>query len=209
MSFRPIFSSWSSSLISSTAPSPNFDRSPAALGPASRSLGGELDADAGGGLDAHLVGHLEQHLELGELLEHDHHRVAELLAHQRQPHELLVLVAVADDEVVGALVEAENGLELRLAAAFETHAVGRAEFHDFLHDVPLLVHLDGIDRRVRSAITEFLDGGVEFGGQRVNAGTKDVGEAEKEWKARPPARSNPSPAGRGRVRASDWRRDAR
>ena len=83
---------------------------PAALGPAARALGGQLDPHAGGRLDAHLVRHLEQHLQLAELLQHDHHLVPQLLAHQRQAHELLVLVAVADDQVIAGLAQAEHRL---------------------------------------------------------------------------------------------------
>ena len=100
------------------------------------------------GVDAHLVGHLEQHVDLAQLLDHDEHLVAELLAHEGEAHELLVLVAVADDQVVGVLGEAEHRLQLRLAAALEADAVRLAELDDLLDDVALLVDLDRIDRGV-------------------------------------------------------------
>ena len=140
----------------------------AALGPAARAFGRELDPNARRRLHAHLVGHLEQHLELVELLQHDHHRVPELLPHEREPHELLVLVAVADDEVVGALVEAQDGLELGLAAALEPHAVRRPELHDLLDHVTLLVDLDRIHRGVGAAVAELLDRAGELGGKRLD-----------------------------------------
>ena len=109
------------------------------------------------GIDAQLVGDLEQHVDLAQLLEHDEHLVAELLAHEGEAHELLVLVAVADDEVVGALGEAEDGLELRLAAALEADAVRLAELDDLLDHVALLVHLDRIHGRVAARVAELLD----------------------------------------------------
>ena len=130
----------------------------AALGPAPRPLARELDPHAERRLDPHLVGHLEQHVELVELLDHDEHLVAQLLAHQGQAHELLVLVAVADDQVLAALAEAQHRLQLRLAAALEPHAVRVAELDDLLHHVALLVDLDRVDRGVASLVPELLDG---------------------------------------------------
>ncbi len=79
-----------------------------------------------------------------------------------------------------ALVEAQHGLELRLAAALETHAVGSAELDDLLHHVPLLVHLYRVDRGVGALVAEFLDGVAELGGERLDPGAEDVGEAEQQ-----------------------------
>ena len=152
----------------------------AALGPAARAFGSQLDPDARGRRDTHLVRHLEQHLQLGELLQDDDHLVPQLLAHQGQAHELLVLVAVADDQVIAGFAQAEHRLELGLAAALEPHPVGRPELDDLLDHVPLLVHLDRIDRGVAALVPELLDRVAEFGGERLNPGLQDVGEAEQQ-----------------------------
>ena len=77
--------------------------------------------------------------------------MSELLAHEGEAHELLVLVAVADDQVIGVLGQAEHRLQLRLAAALEADAVRLAELDDLLDDVPLLIDLDRIDRRVAAS----------------------------------------------------------
>ena len=155
----------------------------AALGPPPRALGGELDPDAEVGHHAHFVGHAERGLELAHLLQHDEHLVPEPLAHQRQPHELLVLVAVADDEVVGLLGEAQHRLELRLAAALEAHAEGAAEADDLLDDVALLIDLDRVHRGVGTPIAALVDGALELGGQRGDPRVQDVGEPEQERQA--------------------------
>src|SRR4051794_22924296 len=85
--------------------------------------------------------------------------------------------------MIGALVEAEHRLKLRLAAALETHAVRGAELHDFLHDVALLVDLDRIYGGVAALVAGFLDGVAELSGERLNPRAQDVGEAKQERQA--------------------------
>ena len=154
----------------------------AALLPAAKAARRELDAHAGRRRHAHLVGDLQQHVDLAQLLEHDEDLVPELLAHEGEAHELLVLVAVADDDVLGVLGESENRLQLGLAAALEADAVRLAEFDDLLDDVALLVHLDRIHRRVAAGVAELLARLLEAIGQRLDARPQDVGEAEQHRK---------------------------
>ena len=154
-----------------------------ALRPSSVSLGGELDAHAGLRRDAHFVRDAQQHIELAFLLDDDEHFVAELLAHEGEAHELLVLVAVADDQVVRRLAEREHRLQLRLAAAFDADAMRRAELHDLLDDVPLLIDLDRIDEGVLSLVLEFLDRAIEGVVERFDARAEDVAEAEEHGEA--------------------------
>jgi hypothetical protein len=108
--------------------------------------------------------------------------VPQLLAHQGQPHEFLVLVPVADDEMVGALVEPEHRLELRLAAALQPDAERGAELDDLLHHVALLVHLHRVDGGVGALVAEFLDGVAELARERLNAGPQDIGKAQQQRK---------------------------
>src|SRR5437764_880927 len=97
----------------------------------------QLDADACGRRDTKLVGDLEKHVDFGQLLDDDEHLVAKLLAHQGEAHELLVLVSVADDQMIRVLGETKYRLKLRLAAALEPHAVLLPELDDLLHHVAL------------------------------------------------------------------------
>jgi hypothetical protein len=106
--------------MSCAALRPNLDFSPPLSFHRPKPLGRELDADPGRRVDAQLVGDREQHVDLAELLDDDEHLMAELLAHEREAHELLVLVAVADDQMLGAVGEAQDGLQLRLGAALQT-----------------------------------------------------------------------------------------
>jgi hypothetical protein len=78
--------------------------------PPARAFGVELDAHTGGRVHSELVGYLEQHIHLAQLLEHDENLVSELLPHEGEPHELLVLVAVAHDQVIRVLRQAQHGL---------------------------------------------------------------------------------------------------
>ena len=120
------------------------------------------------GPHAHLLGDLQQHVELAHLLDDDEHLVAEALAHEREAHELLVLVSVADDQVVGALAQREHGLQLRLGPALEADARRLAELDDLLDDVPLLVDLDRVHGGVAAVVRELVDGGAELRVQRLD-----------------------------------------
>src|SRR6185503_14548101 len=131
-------------------------------------------ADAGRWRDLHLVRDLEEDVDLAQLLEDDEDLVAKLLAHEGEAHELLVLVAVADDDVIGRLGEAEDGLELGLAAALQADPVRLAELEDLLDDVALLIHLDRIHGGVAAGVLEFGAGFVEARRERLDARAEDV-----------------------------------
>ena len=150
-----------------------------ALLPPAKAARRELDAHTRRRRHAHLVRHLKQHIDFAQLLDDDEDLMPELLAHEGEAHELLVLVAVADDHVVGVLGEAEHRLQLRLAAALEADAVRLAELDDLLDDVPLLIDLDRIHRRVAAGVAELLARLVEARGERLDARPKDVGEPKQ------------------------------
>jgi hypothetical protein len=158
---------------------PNLDFSPARLRPAARALARELDAHADRRRHAHLARDRQQHVELAHLLDDDEHGVPELLAHEGEAHELLVLVAVADDEVIGAVGQREDGLQLGLGAALESDAGCLAELDDLLDHVALLVHLDRIDGRVLPLVLELGDGAREAGVQHLDARLEDLREPQE------------------------------
>jgi hypothetical protein len=107
--------------------------------------------------DAHFAGHPQQKVDFVDLLDDDEDGVAELLPHQRETDELLVLVAVTDDDVVGTLAEREDSLELGLAADFEADSVRATEVEDLLDDVTLLIHLDRVYRGIPTFVLELVD----------------------------------------------------
>jgi len=149
----------------------------------------ELDANAGGRIHTKLVGDLKKDVDFAELLDDDENLVTELLAHEREPHELLVLVAVAHDQMVGVLGESEDSLELGLAAALEAHARILSEFDDLLDDVALLVDLDREYRRVPAGVLIFADRAIEslrYGAIGINIWSGAIfGLASPPWGAFP------------------------
>jgi len=153
---------------------------PAALGPSSGALGGELDADAEGRDHPHLSRHGQNRVEFRHRLEHDEHTMTQALSHEGQSHELLVLVSIAHNHMIGALSQPQNGLQLRLAPALQTHPKGTAILHDLLDHMPLLVDLDRIDRGIAAGVPELLHGPLEIRGQGRDARLQDVGEPEQQ-----------------------------
>ena len=127
---------------------------------------------------------LEQQVELVELLHHHVDAVAELLADQCEPQVLAVLVAVADDDGAGRR-EGQHRHEFRLAAGLEADAVG-AVLEDVLHHGLLLVHLDGVNRRVAALVLVVL---LAWSKARVHAAhpvAQDVAEAEQHRQVEAP-----------------------
>ena len=110
--------------------------------------------------------------------------------------ELGVLEAVADDRrvVVG---HRHDGEQLRLGACLQPEAVRLAEVEHLLDDLPLLVHLDGVDADVAACVLVL--------GDRRWKRVVDVGEPVLEDVAEPDeqrkhdaARCRSSPAASGR-----------
>ncbi len=138
----------------------------------------------------------QQHVDLAQLLDDDEHLVAELLAHEGEAHELLVLVAVADDEVLGALGQPEHRLQLGLGAALEADAVLAAELDDLLDDVPLLVDLDRVHGGVAAGVLELADRAARTARSAPRCAS---GGCRRSAAAR--AARRPAPRGRSRGRA--------
>ena len=105
--------------------------------------------------------------------------MAQLLADERQSHELVVLVAVADDQVIGLLGQRDHGLQFRLGSAFESDAVWLPELVDLLHHVALLVDLDREHGRVLARVAVLLDCGLELLAELMHARAEQVGEPQQ------------------------------
>ena len=112
------------------------------------------------------------------MLEDDEHLVPEFLGHQRKAKELLVFVAVADDEVVRPVGDPEHRLQFGLAAALEPEPERSPELDNLLDHVPLLIDLDRVDRIVFAGIAELLDGPPELGGQQLDPGPENIGKTD-------------------------------
>lgn len=80
-------------------------RSPPRRRPLPGSGRSEFDPHSNGRNHTHLLGDPEQQVHLVQLLDHDEDGVPKLLAHQCEPDELFVLVAVTDDDVIAPLAE--------------------------------------------------------------------------------------------------------
>jgi hypothetical protein len=91
----------------------------------------------------------------------------------------VVLVAVADDEVVGRVAEGQHGLELGLGAALQPDAVRPPVLEDLLDHVALLVDLDRVHGGVAARVLELGRGGAEALGQLLDARPEDVAEAQQ------------------------------
>jgi hypothetical protein len=87
-------------------------------------------------------------VELGELLDDDDDLLAELAAEEGEADVVVVLVAVADDEPLGALVHGERDHQLGLGAGLEAVVVVLAGGDDLVDDLAELVDLDGEDAAV-------------------------------------------------------------
>jgi hypothetical protein len=105
--------------------------------------------------------------------------VSELLAHQGETHELLVLVAVADDQVLARFAKTQHHLQFGFRSALEPHAVRAAELDDLLDHVTLLIDLDRIDRGIAPAVLEFANCACKPHAERFDPRSEDIREPEQ------------------------------
>ncbi len=155
--------------------------------PLAAAFGMQPDADAEIGLDADLAGDAEDLAELRELLDDEDDALAEPLAGERDADEERVLVAVADDQPLGAAHHRERGEQLRLAARLEAEVVRRAGVEDLLDDLAQLVHLDREHPLISSLVAELGDRAAKRFVDRLDAVAEDVLEADHQRQPQAPA----------------------
>ena len=150
--------------------------------PAAAAAGRELHAHADVRPHADLFGVLEDQVELGVFLDDRDDVPADLLRQHGQLDELGVLEAVADDRrvVVG---ERGDGDQLGLRARFEPEVERPAEVEDLFDDLPLLVHLDGVDADVLAGVFVLGDGRLKGVVNVLQPVLQDVAEANQRRQA--------------------------
>ena len=151
----------------------------AALAPLAAAVACQLDADAQVGAHAQLLGRLGNDLQFGQFLDDEEDALAHLLCQQSQFDEVLVLVAVADDEAVAVHVGGQHGMQFGLGAGFQSQVIAFAVADDFLHDGAHLVHLDGEDDEVLGLVVVLLGSLAEALVGLLDAVVEDVGEAQQ------------------------------
>src|SRR5690625_1021266 len=106
--------------------------------------------------------------------------MAQPLTHQGEADIFLVLVAIADDHMIGPLGQGEDRLELGFAPDLEAHTILFAEGQDLLDDMSLLVDFDRIDRRILALVLELSDSSPEPLGQGLDSSLQYIRESKEE-----------------------------
>jgi hypothetical protein len=149
--------------------------------PAPRTTARQLHPHAQRLPDPQFLHVLHEEFQFSRFLDDRNDVLADLPGQHDHLDELIILEAVADDRCLTRSVgEGQNGQEFRLAAGFQSKAVRFAEVQHFLDDVPLLVHLDGVDAVVIPAIAVLLHRLVEGIGNVSDPMLEDVREAQKK-----------------------------
>src|SRR5262249_23499631 len=106
--------------------------------------------------------------------------LAHLASQHRHFDELIILEAVANDGRIAAVGEGQDSQQLWLGAGLKANVVALADVENLLHDVTLLVDLDGVDAPVVAAVVEFRDRAAEGVVDLTDAMSQDVGETEQD-----------------------------
>ena len=128
--------------------------------PPAASAGGELDPHADDRPHAHLLRVLEYQVQLRVFLDDGDDVSADILRQHGHLDEFGVLEAVADNRGV-VISERHNRQQLRLGSRLEPETVRPPELEDFLHNLALLIDLDGIDTNVSPRVFMLGDGALE------------------------------------------------
>ena len=132
------------------------------------------------GRQVELLGRREDRLELAHPVHGDDHAAPELLREQRRLDERAVLVAVAEDQRLGVLLQRERDQQLRLRAGLDPEVEGAPVLHQLLDDVALLVDLDRVDAAERAPVLVLHDRLLEGAEQLRQARLQDVGEPDED-----------------------------
>ena len=140
--------SFSTAATISAVVSPNLERSPVHSTHLPAPFVREARPHADHRPQVEIAGGGEDRVELAQAVHGDDDPAAELLGEERRLDERAVLVAVAEDEGLGVLLEGEGHQQLRLRARLDPEVEGPAVLHQLLDDVALLVDLDRVDAAV-------------------------------------------------------------
>ena len=77
-------------------------------GPLAFAAGLELHPEADHGLHARFLGDGDDAVDLGELLDYDDDLFAQLAAEEGEPHVIVVLVTIANDQALGVLMHGQG-----------------------------------------------------------------------------------------------------
>ena len=118
--------------------------------------------------------------ELLELLDDQDHFFPQLGSQERHADEFRVLVAVADDQAAGLVLQGEPGEQLGLAADFEPEMERLAGIEYLLHHLAELVDFDRKNALVLALVIVFLDGRAEGQVDRLHPVAQDVLKPDQE-----------------------------
>ncbi len=156
--------------MASLVVSPNF---------AARATAGQFNPQAEGGAHSYALRILGDQVQLGVLFDHRDDVAPHFLGQHRQLDVLVVLETVADDR---GLVRGHghHGHQFGFGADFEPEMIGPPVLQNFLHDLALLVDLDGINTEISTLITVFGDRGLKSGIDLAQPVLENVGEADQD-----------------------------
>ena len=157
------------------------------LHPLAGALGGEPRAHADHRPQVELGGGGEDRVELAHAVHRDDDAAPELLREERRLDERAVLVAVAEDERLGVLLQRERDEQLGLGAGLDPEVEGPAVLHQLLDDVALLVDLDRVDAAEGALVVVLGDRLLERAEELLDARAQDVGEADQDREVEPAA----------------------
>ena len=158
---------------------------PATVGPFARPFARQPHADSEHRLHAHLTRDRDDVPQLLQLLDHHHHFLAQLDAHQRHADEQSIFVAVADNQAARLVLKRQAGEQLGLAPNLQAELVRLARVQDFLHHFAQLVDLDGKDAAVMVLIIELRDGRGEGLVDGLDTVAQNILEPEQHRKLQP------------------------
>ena len=139
---------------------------------------GRRSSSRGGGQDG---------VQLAQAVHGDDHPPAELLGEEGGLDERLVLVAVAEDQGLGVVLQGERHQQLGLGAGLDAQVEGPAVLDQLLDHVALLVDLDRVDAAVGALVVVLRDRLLEGAAELLDPRPQDVGEADEEGQVEPAA----------------------
>ena len=125
-------------------------------------------------MNSQFPGHFLDQCQFIEFFHNDKNLLTQLLAHQRQTDEGLVLITIADQQGFRVIKYGEYRVQFRFGTRFQSDIKRLSEFYNLFDHLPLLVDLDGVNPMILALKPILINGVLKRVGKVGDTGFKYV-----------------------------------
>src|SRR6476469_6757673 len=151
-------------------------------GPFARAFAGQTDTNANERFNPNFLGGPNGLLQFFQLLNYNDDLFVQFAPQQGDPNKSRILVAIANNQTLGVLVQGQGSDQFRLASCLQAKVKRLAGIDDFFDHFAQLIDFNRKNAAVFSLIVEFRDRGLECAVYRFDAVAEQILKADDKGK---------------------------